>query len=744
MLVAGPKNHIIKGIMAVLLFCLCIGMVQPLPAAGVEAAEDGGAGLVLGKKITGETSRVAASNALSLWVNGKNGFFEIRKSGKTTFTSNSFNEEKSKGTTAAWRNVQRSQIVVYYSTPNGKSRDNMNSYTYSVRKHGLSVYEIENGFAAEYRFPDIQITVWLYVQLNNGALDVTVPYDKIKANSSGSILTDIEILPFFGAVESQKKGFMLVPDGSGGIIGLDHAPTSNSYSVQVFGEDESLKTKKISELSQQAVMPVYGLSSSTGSFFTVITQGEATASINAYTAGNKTPYNNIYTRFKLRSIDEFSTTDWSGQSRVTPILESKELNYKAFSQRYYLLNPNTDYNEMAAIYRKHMQDIGQLGTKIMSDNTSAALELFGAVEKSEPVLGIPVKVTKKLTSYKQAAKITEFFQSGGVNDILIVYKNATKASVRNKALSGGEYYGKLGSKSDLNKLKALVGEDQLFIENNPFSVRKMNFAFWSIGNTVTKLTGSPVYRYRYDLASGVADESTRLMLYNTTTASRLLHKYIDNLNNSSVKTIFIDGIGRSIYSDFGKNYTNRSETVESYQDILEQTGDMVAMVDTGNAYAWKNADWIAGLSMQTGGNVLIDREIPFAQTVLCGITGYTSQPVNLTSNVQTSFLKAAETHSTLTFSFIYKSVENIKDTELSDRFAVGFSLWKEKALEMMKRQNELFSATKSSGISRHEYLSETLVKVVYSNGVSVYINYSEDEQKAEQIAVPGMDFVIVR
>lgn len=729
--------------MAVGLLCLLLtlggGMVSG--ESGAPGAPDGEE--TPGARLEGTAVAAAQSGEWALVVDTQTGFFEVQKAGSPVLLSNAYSEEENASTLAVWKNYERSQLIVYYSTQNGKTQDNVNSYTYAVRKGGLAVYQLRDGFAASYRLATLEATVWLYVRLRDGYLDITVPCDRIEMDAQGMVITAIDVLPFLGAQKAQKDGFMLVPDGSGGLIELDHPAETALYAIPVYGEDDALKSKRITGVSSQAIMPVYGMSAEKTSFFTVITDGEAAAEIQAYTAGSKTPYNHIYAKFRLRATDKFSTLDWSGKSRETPLLEKGALTCRALSQRVYMMDGGTGYGEMAALYRNHLIQAGVLAAKRTEASPAAALELYGAVMKKEPVLGIPINRQKVLTDYQQAAEMTAYFQENGAQKLLLVYRGATAAAVKAGGLSGDETYGKLGSRAELSALKELVGRQNLFIACEPFAVKKSNFAFWSMGDIAHDLKGGPVYRYRYDLASGVALESSRRMLQKPQTAARQVEKHAARLQKSGAATIFLDSVGHGVYADYDKTKTGREEAVRIYESMLSGLNDLSLMVDTGNAYTWKQAQWIAGLPLRAGGNRLLDRSVPFAQMVLCGYRAYTSEAINDTSNVKSAFLKAIETHSTLSFTFVYHPVEELDNTELKDHYAMTYALWKEEAAAMMKRQAALFDATGTAGIRAHTWVSGDMARVEYDNGVRVYVNYGAREAQEGAVRVPAMDFVII-
>ncbi len=56
--------------------------------------------------------------------------------------------------------------------------------------------------------------------------------------------------------------------------------------------------------------------------------------------------------------------------------------------------------------------------------------------------------------------------------------------------------------------------------------------------------------------------------------------------------------------------------------------------------------------------------------------------------------------------------------------------------------NQRLSSVWNAQMIRHEWLSESLVKITYENGNAVWINYGEKEVSLDGITVPAMDYVV--
>lgn len=82
----------------------------------------------------------------------------------------------------------------------------------------------------------------------------------------------------------------------------------------------------------------------------------------------------------------------------------------------------------------------------------------------------------------------------------------------------------------------------------------------------------------------------------------------------------------------------------------------------------------------------------------------------------------------------------MKQTALNRFYTTTFANWKEQAVDVYNQTNEALCNVNGSAIVNHEILSDAVRKVTYDNGVIIYLNYSDEEQKADGITIPAMSY----
>ena len=134
---------------------------------------------------------------------------------------------------------------------------------------------------------------------------VRVPLDKVKypedvvVAGKGSVETyplySLDILPYFGAAGTDAEGYIFVPDGSGALIYLNNGRLdAKPYGKNLYGLDYALRPReRISEITEQLHIPVYGLKNGNKAFLAIIEEGDAYAIIKADIAGRTSSYNTV-------------------------------------------------------------------------------------------------------------------------------------------------------------------------------------------------------------------------------------------------------------------------------------------------------------------------------------------------------------------------------------------------------------------------------------------------------------------
>ena len=217
------KSSFIKRHIAVLSALLLLH-----PAAAAEkAAPQKGAGdftVISGRGIENESFSVLADAAGSFTLTDK-------RTGDVWY-SNPPEGENAQGMSGINKMQMNSQLIVNYLI-DGKTQKSATSFASSTKKEGVSVSADSAGLRVTYSFISEEFTVPVLYTLDSFGLTASVLTSEIKESEKNKI-TEISLLPYFGAASVNDSGYFLVPDGSGALIGFNNGKTKSIYPERYF------------------------------------------------------------------------------------------------------------------------------------------------------------------------------------------------------------------------------------------------------------------------------------------------------------------------------------------------------------------------------------------------------------------------------------------------------------------------------------------------------------------------------
>ena len=81
----------------------------------------------------------------------------------------------------------------------------------------------------------------------------------------------------------------------------------------------------------------------------------------------------------------------------------------------------------------------------------------------------------------------------------------------------------------------------------------------------------------------------------------------------------------------------------------------------------------------------------------------------------------------------------MKDTGMNQFYATTYDTWKGEAVDIYNRVNEALKYVNGAEIIGHE-IEGDVRKITYSNGVTIYINYSDEAESMDGKTLPAMSY----
>ena len=133
-----------------------------------------------------------------------------------------------------------------------------------------------------------------------------------------------------------------------------------------------------------------------------------------------------------------------------------------------------------------------------------------------------------------------------------------------------------------------------------------------------------------------------------------------------------------------------------------------------------------------------------SQMIIHGSIDYSGKQQNIsnTNSAEMDILELIEYGASCHYVFTCENSTEMKYTGLNRFYSTTFSDWEDKAVDMYHQINEALKYVSNAYMIEHERVQENLVKVAYSNGVVIYINYADTYEMIDGITIPAKNYVL--
>ncbi|MBQ9120547.1 MAG: hypothetical protein IJY09_10940 [Lachnospiraceae bacterium] len=609
-------------------------------------------------------------------------------------------------------------------------------------------YELD---AARYAITNTQdkpvFDVSIVYKLDGADFVVSVPLEEVQYKSDNPI-TMIKMLPYFGAGSATDEGYILVPDGNGGIINFNNGKASqNNYYSNMYGWDYGLTREAIINETKSA-FPLFGICNNGSSFLCMLEEGSAYAAIEADVSGRYHTFNYANAGY---TVIHGESMDVSAKSDKAVVVYEKQLPAETLSQRYRFINSDS-YSDMAATYREYLMAKYPELDKNTDTQTPITVELVGAIETVENRLGFPVTVSRALTTYEEAAAMMKELVAAGLTTMNMTYVGWFNDGVHHAVATDVDLISELGGKKTFKKLVSAAKEAgvELYLEAFVEFVHENTLfdGFSANRDSAKYVTKELAEIYEYDhvwFGAHDEDETAKKNLVKASYTIKLIDSLLGAAKKYDLSNLSFADLGKQLGGDYNpKKVVTREKTMELQQAKLAEmkaAGNGV-MIYEGNEYAVPYADMI--LEMELGGKSygIVDQQIPFYSMVLHGLVNYTGDAYNLAENPEDNFLKSVETGAGLYFTFTKASTVELQETSYTYLYGTEYALWKDEAAALYQEYDEKLGHLFNQYITGHRVLADGVTETTYEDGTKVYVNYNYSAADAEGISLEARSYQV--
>ena len=680
---------------------------------------------------------------LALYADTENGEFAVedRRTGRLWY-SNPVDRTEDTDASGAMKNWLSSQLLVNTIVDETKTVKSYNSYVSCTKRDGVTVELTEDGFKVNYTFVKEFFTIPVYYTLLEDSLHAEIRAEEIREEGEIRILS-ITLLPMLGAQGKSEEGFILLGNGSGGVIDFNNGKTEHisAYRAPIYGSDAVSVLVQQQNKTEETLLPVFGLSAGDHGMLAICDEGAGQGYLNAAASGLQTGYNTASFEFELRITQLVTVGSDDGNGRDVITLE-KTTPTGHFGVRYFFLNEaSSGLAGLADVTAAYFRTQG-VPSRAVPEQAPLYLTVLGAVRYPSSVAGFRVDVTRTMTSYEQAASMLQSLAEKQVSGVRMIYDGWSRSELEGKITVSDDPVKELGSDKERDALKeALAAQGgslilkastvQYLKSGNGYSTRSD-----SIRDVLRSVVEIPFYKRNTFFADN--DRDTGRMLCIGQSAQAFL-QLTEALPEVSIST---GDYGSTLYTDYGGGVYKRHQAETLAAQTLKAASSQRTLIgDAPHAYALSALSEAVNLPSTTTYYPVVDRAVPFTQLVLRQLMPCGSQPLNQSGSPTRDFLRCIAAGVAPHYEVSSSSLEGLKSTDETSYYGADFANLEATIVAQYAQWAALYAQIKDAHVVSY---TETngVVKTVYDNGVYTLVNTTAESVTVDNTTITAEDFVV--
>lgn len=604
----------------------------------------------------------------------------------------------------------------------------------------------------------LSFTIVVEYRLQEDHLDVSIPVSAIEERGGGSIYS-IQLLRNFAAADSSQQGYIVVPNGDGSLIYFNNGKsTASEYRQYVYGIDPLAADYIVLENSSNAAMALFGIQRDNATILATIEDGASLASITAGVSGRVNDYNYVYTTFQIRGNETLEMFGTTGNEAALPIVEDTPYDRNLTVRYSFLDADHSGYSGMANYQRQRLIDEGVLKAQTAGEkDIKFYYDVIAGVEMTEFFLGKQYMGLTAMTSFEEAGQISDALKAAGITNQVMNLQGWFNGGYYHDAANHIFVTGKLGGKSDLEDLSAKVTAnggtmyaDVAFqkvsyeSEGIWYHYQAENSKYYGSGYVASFGQVSPVTLRQ---TSSLGYVETMYNLISPKFLVRHVQTFADKIQKYDISGISLRDLGSTLQSDKRRtNLIHREQALDIVKAMLlemDATGKSI-LINQGNDYSWGVAEDMLNLPLSDNDYPIIDAQIPLYEMIVHGCIDYCGSVYNLanTGDVRLQMLTMVEYGAAPHFVFTWEETTEMKYSGLNSNYTTTFSKWKDTAASVYAEVNEVLRQVNGSTVVSHEIIESGVRAVGYSNGITIYVNYSAQDTTVDGVTVPAMGYTV--
>lgn len=636
-------------------------------------------------------------------------------------------------------------FIKYLNTETNNTAD-MVSYNGAINNGRTVVEKAKDSVKVSYYFDDAEIMVPVTYTLRENGVALTINPEEIQENQN--MLLSISVAPFFCSVKNtEENGYLLYPSGSGALVyPKEISKPGEAYQEEVYGLDASKEVWDKVSTNKTIKLPVFGAKFGEQAVCGIIEGGAESTLLNMSVGATSIGYSSVYLTYQLRGFTANIKELYNNRYYKGEVYSNNAVTAPLTVCYYPLEGEKANYSAMADVYRAYLDKTE--GKSTNEKYSTIDINMVGGTMIKKSFVGVPYETLYASTTLKDVSDIVKDIKKAGVKISNISLLGFGENGLDSYKLAGNfKIDGKLGKVNDLIAIQTDCAKDNtgVYFDFDIAKFSKTANGYNSYFDAAIRANKKVAKYYSFDIA----------VLGRTTEKSYsiLAREKISDAANNVLKTAEkwkLGGVGFSslssmIYSDYsdkqdGKYYAKSrfaSQVSEIYKNAKVNT-----MSNDANVYAAANSNLTLGIPTFSTQSYLFDEDIPFYAMVLRGRTAISGDSLNLTVDANEQLLRSVESGAGIAYTLTNAYSTKLLDTTSSYFYNSLYSDLKADLVENYNKVAKFYEKIGNSKIVSHTIHDNGLRETVFSNGVSVFVNYSDADIAFEAGSVPAKSFLV--
>jgi len=446
--------------------------------------------------------------------------------------------------------------------------------------------------------------------------------------------------------------------------------------------------------------------------------------------GKSTRYHQVAARFNLRQIYRKIIDQAGNGYEVIP----DSIVASDFRIRYQFLHGgDASYVGIGKGYRDYLWDTGVLTGREKGHGGKIPLGLDYILEEQEPAFIGTQTVT--MTTPNDMAEAYAYFKDQGLTNQQMTLLGWSKDGFVGRA----PFRFRINHKNDLKDFIATAGEDgnDVYIDNNYFVATNLSRRV-SYREDVTRDLS------RLKMTETVNDDNSKIREIYFLSPDASLEKARDDLadyESLGVSGVALGSMGDTLFSYYDDGIRSRSASIATYREIAALYDGLA--LGQPFSYLWDHLDNYTDMPITNTQFDYYTDLIPLVPIVLKGAVSYYTPYLNFNALGIDRLLSMIDFGVNPSYVLTKKPSSDLRYTEARGFYTTTFDDFDEEIVATYDYLNEALAPVIGASIEARTMLATGFSKVTYSNGVAIYVNYSNGTKTDGANEVPARSYLVV-